>query len=199
MDYTQWRDHIQCRSDFATRITHLTRGNENVSAFDNLINILKEKKIHASSNTGYIVGKDTAVCLQDAPLLSIAENLLYEAEHSDHLRYEAYGLRFNKQWLYSKGARPVIYGETNYLKRILPESEYWRIVNLDLNDNEHLIDWTHEREWRFKGDLEFEYDEIEILVYSSEDYQKLVKFLQDYDSNILLQINGIVPLQSVIN
>ena len=157
MDYKQWRKHIECRSDFVTRITHLTKAKEGLSGLDNLIKIIKDKKIQGSSTaSGYIVGNDTAVCFQDAPLLAIAENLLFEEAHSDITRYEPYGLRFNKQWLYQRGARPVIYGETNTLKDMLPEPEYWRIVNLNLNDGKNLIDWTHERECRFKGDIEFD-------------------------------------------
>lgn len=201
MKHQEWRSHIQRRTDFATRITHLTKSNNGLSAFQNLIKILSEKKLYGSTQkSGFIVGTESAVCFQDVPLLSLAENIEYEKEHcTGKIRYEAYGLRFNKCHLYQKGARPVIYGETEYLKEILPETEYWRIVNHNLADVNHLIDWTHEREWRIKGSLEFKYKDIEIIVYSDDDYQNMVKYFQDNNPSALTEIHGIIPLQSVLN
>lgn len=201
MKHQEWRSHIQRRTDFATRITHLTKANNGSSAFQNLIKILSEKTLYGSTQkSGFIVGTEPAVCLQDVPLLSLAENIEYEKEHcTGKMRYEAYGLRFNKRHLYLKGARPVIYGETDHLKKILPETEYWRIVNHNLTDADHLIDWTHEREWRIKGSLKFEYEEIEILVYDDEDYRNIVKYFQNNNPSALTEIHGIIPLQSVLN
>ena len=49
--------------------------------------------------------------------------------------------------------RPVIYDKTISAKKYLPENEWWRIVNLDLSDEDRFIDWTHEREWRVPNDF----------------------------------------------
>lgn len=50
--------------------------------------------------------------------------------------------------MYKKGGRPVIYDQTIEAKKYLPESQHWRIVNFDLSNDDRLVDWTHEREWR---------------------------------------------------
>lgn len=109
-------------------------------------------------------------------------------------RYEAFGLRFNKGILFQKGARPVIYGTKVELEN-LPFNEQWRCVQLDLTNPDSIIDWTHEREWRIAGDLQFEYNEIEVIVKDVESYRR---FIERYKSQQLLdEINGIVVLNSL--
>lgn len=64
--------------------------------------------------------------------------MLYEKklreEGNGKVRYNAFGVRFNKAWIYQQSGRPVIYEEKDLMKELLPEDEYWRIVNYDLND-----------------------------------------------------------------
>lgn len=92
----------------------------------------------------------------------------------------------------------VIYDETNRAKEYLPENEWWRIVKLDLSNKEHIIDWTHEREWRVPGELCFEYSQCEIIVPNSKYYKKFVKYCLDKNrEDILLKIRGIVVIASV--
>lgn len=80
----------------------------------------------------------------------------------------------------------------------MPESEWWRIVRLDLSDKEHIIDWTHEREWRVPEELCFDYSQCEIIVPSSKYYHKFVKYcLEKNREDILLKIRGIVVMASV--
>ena len=62
------------------------------------------------------------------------------------------------------------------MKSLLPDDEYWRIVNYDLSNSQYMIDWTHEREWRIPGNIEFEYKNIEILVESSEYCRKFIDY-----------------------
>ena len=94
--------------------------------------------------------------------------------------------------------QPVIYDETNRAKEYLPENEWWRIVKLDLSNKEHIIDWTHEREWRVPGELCFEYSQCEIIVPNSKYYKKFVKYCLDkIREDILLKIRGIVVIASV--
>ena len=120
------------------------------------------------------------VFAEEAPLNAIAENLLYEKklrkETNCKVRYSAFGIRFNKAWIYKKGGRPVIYEEKELMKSILPKEEYWRIVNYDLTDTNHMIDWSHEREWRLPGDIEFEYKDIEVLVVSNKYYRRFIEY-----------------------
>ena len=203
MNFNDWRNRYKNRNDISSRLTHLTKGNTSEEAFKIMLKILEEKTIVGSTTeTGFIVGSKAAVCLQEAPLNAIAENLLYEKalreKSGDIVRYSAFGLRFNKAWIYKKGGRPVIYEEKNLMKSILPSDEYWRIVNYDLSDNKYMVDWTHEREWRVPGNIQFEYKNVEIIVESNTYYQKFIDYcVLKGKIDMLRQINGIVVLDTI--
>lgn len=203
MVFDEWRNRYKNRNDISSRLTHLTKGNTSEETFQILMKILEMKKIIGSTTeTGFIIGNKPAVCFQEAPLNAIAENLEYEKklreDTNDKVRYKAFGLRFNKMWIYNKGGRPVIYEEKELMKSILPKEEYWRIVNYDLHDRQHIIDWTHEREWRVPGDIDFEYKDIEILVPSNRYYKKFIEYcMQNNTLEILKEINGIVVLNTI--
>lgn len=200
MDKKQYIERISHRSDIALRLSHLTRGENSSAAYENLMKILKEKKLKA--NNGYVVGQQNVVCFQEAPMNSIAENLIYEKLlrkelGSPIIRYSAFGLRFDKSFIFRKGGRPVIYGKSKELKEILPQEEWWRIVNMSLQ-SEEIIDWSHEREWRIKGDLEFSYNNVEVIVSSERYYKKFVKqCLEEGMEEMLCSIKGIITLSGV--
>lgn len=203
MDKQDWRKRFKNRVDLSSRVTHLTKGDTDDEAFENLISILEEKCIRASkTGSNFINGDIPAVCLQEAPLIAIAENLQYEEklrkEENQKIRYLGFGIRFQKHFIYQKNGRSVIYDDTNQAKEYLPESEWWRIVRLDLSDKEHIIDWTHEREWRVPGKLLFDYSQCEIIVPSPVYYRKFVEYcLENNREEILLEIQGIVVMASV--
>lgn len=198
MDHKDWRNRLNNRNDMAARITHLTRGNNDDEAFENLWKILKDKKINGSGNSGFINGRRKAVCLQELPLSAIAENLMYEEKLNDKVRYSSFGIRFHKGFIYKRGGRPVIYEKKELMKSMLPESEYWRIVDLDLSDADSYVDWTHEREWRVPDELIFDYGNIEVIVKRGKYYRKLVEHCIAEDrTDILVGIHGIITLDSV--
>ena len=189
---------MKSRNDMSSRLIHLTRGKNDDEAFENLWKILIDKKIKGSGSGGYVIGDTKAVCLQELPLTAIVENLLYEDSLNDKIRYSPFGIRLSKPFVYKKGGRPVIYENSTLMKNYLPESEYWRIVNLNLTDKESCMDWTHEREWRVPGELCFEYSQCEIIVPNSKYYKKFVKYCLDKNrEDILLKIRGIVVIASV--
>lgn len=207
MAYTsdKWLKRMSSRTDLTMFLTHLTRPVDGTTSTNVLIKILKERKINGSTTeSGFIVGTNKAVCFQEAPLSSLAENVLHEetvrksiAESGKKLktRYEAAGLSFVKPYLYKKGARPVIYEQTEVAKRFLNTDEYWRIVNFDLNDGKNIVDWTHEREWRIKGDFEFELNRVTVILPNRKAYKE---FIQNAGEEILTSIEGIVCVRSVI-
>ena len=101
MNFNEWRNRYKNRNDISSRLTHLTKGYTSEEAFKIMLKILEEKTIVGSTTeTGFIIGSKAAVCLQEAHLNAIAENLLYEKELreklGDKVRYSAFGLRFNK-------------------------------------------------------------------------------------------------------
>lgn len=198
MDHTIWRDRLNTRNDMGARLTHLTRGENDDDAFENLCKILIDKKLKGSGNSGFINGNRKAVCFQDLPLTAIAENLRYEEALNDKIRYSPFGIRFHKRFIYKNGGRPVIYENKELMKSMLPENEYWRIVDLNLENATSFVDWMHEREWRVPDELVFDYDNIEVIVKQSKYYRKLVEYCRDKDRmDILVGIRGIVTLDSV--
>lgn len=201
-----WRKRVLRRADFSARITHLTKRKKNKNALNVLFEILDSKELKGSDHNGFIVGTSRAVCFQELPLYALAENVFYEKELFDNSndsncapRYEPFGIRFNKGQCYQNhGARPVIYGSTKELKDSLPPEEYWRIVNLDYTDSRKIIDWTHEREWRVKDNLNFEYSEIEVIVEDPESFRKFIEYYQNKKPNLLREIQGIIVLNSLL-
>lgn len=204
MNKKDWRKRFKNRVDLSSRVTHLTKGDTDDEAFKNLISILEERCIRASkTGSNFINGDIPAVCLQEAPLIAIAENLQYEEtlreeDEKQRIRYLGFGIRFQKDFIYQKNGRPVIYDDTNQAKEYLHKSDWWRIVRLDLSDENHMIDWTHEREWRVPGELLFDYSQCEIIVPSPVYYHKFVEYcLENNREEILLEIQGIVVMASV--
>ena len=198
MDHSDWRKRISSRNDMAARITHLTRGNNSDEAFENLWKILIDKKLNGSGNSGFINGNRKAVCLQELPLIAIAENLMYEKTLNDKVRYSPFGVRFHKGFVYKNGGRPVIYEDKEIMKSFLPDSEYWRIVDLNLSNTKSYVDWTHEREWRVPDELSFDYNNIEVIVKSGKYYRELVeRCIEIGRTDILTGIHGIITLDSV--
>jgi hypothetical protein len=198
MDSKSWLNRMKSRNDMSSRLIHLTRGKNDDEAFENLWKILIDKKIKGSGSGGYVIGATKAVCLQELPLTAIVENLLYEDSLNDKIRYSPFGIRLSKPFVYKKGGRPVIYENSTLMKNYLPESEYWRIVNLNLTDKESCMDWTHEREWRVPDKLRFSYGCIEVIVKNGKYYRKLVeRCISEDRMDILTEIRGIVTLNSI--
>lgn len=204
MSYTreQWLRRYHNRTDISIYLTHLTKGNddEGLNSVDVLIKILNEKVLCGSTKkNGFISGSDRAVCFQEAPLQGVCQNLMHEMTYREELggkkRYSGNGLTFEKNYVYHRGGRPVLYEKIQEAKRILPKDEWWRIVSYDIGSDEHIIDWSHEREWRVKGDFEFELSEVYVLLSKKEVYKY---FVQRVDETILKEIAGIIVLNPLI-
>ncbi|PED32362.1 DUF2971 domain-containing protein [Bacillus cereus] len=207
MGYTfeQWRVRYSKRSDISSYLVHLTRpvynekGEKVKSSLKVLNEILTSKKlIGSTTKTGYIIGKNKAVCFQDMPLHSVCQNALFEeleTKDKTKRRYVPIGIAFPKQYVYQKGGRPVIYEKKEVAKKILPEDEWWRIVNLNLDDTNNYIDWMHEREWRLKGDFEFELSRAIVLFSNGKVYRA---FIKNTDEKILQELSGINMMAPII-
>jgi hypothetical protein len=199
-----WKNRLSERSDLSSSIVHLTRKGTAANLVEQLLKILDDKTlIGSTTDSGFIVGKTPAVCFQDAPLHSIAQNIWFEQKYrkqnpSAKVRYYAVGLSFKKDYAYKKGARPVLYEQTEKAKKILPENEWWRIVNFNLSDNNSIIDWTHEREWRCPNDFTFAISEVTILLTNQHMYQLFIKTCEEKGLDIHQKIRGIVVMGEVL-
>lgn len=201
----EWKARIAERSDMSTSLIHLTREKDDDSVYNILYKILKSKKIIGSTTaSGFICGNNTATCFQDVPLSSMCQNVYYEQKRIEtgkdkKIRYRAIGLLFQKDYVFKKGGRPVLYDKTQDAKKYLPKDEWWRIVNMDFSDKDNIVDWSHEREWRLKGDFEFELEEATILVIKYSTLKPIVERIKKEDGiDIRDKIKGIHSLTNVL-
>lgn len=211
--YDDWLKRIANRNDITAVLTHLTKPNQadlanltedeiNIKAVDNLIKILKDKKLNGSNTQiGFIVGSTPAVCFQDTPFYSLMQNIEYEkrirqGNPNGKIRYCGVGVAFNKFYIFTKGGRPVLYEKTEIAKKILDKNEHWRIVNHQLDiENPNIIDWTHEREWRVPQCLEFDIENTCVILYN----KKCVKyFSENCPKEISQNLDVIINLKAFI-
>lgn len=204
MEMKKWKKRIAERSDMTTKLVHLTKpadfGDNKMSCLEVLIKIIKEKRLEGSTTeSGFIVGSRKAVCFQDTPLYSLAQNVYYEQKlkssgESKKIRYYGWGLIFDKKFIYKNNGRPVIYDNTLQAKEYLPDNQWWRIVNLDLSDENNIIDWTHEREWRVPEYLDFKLEDISIIVPNHKNFKKVIKEFDNIGIDILNEVRSIINL-----
>jgi hypothetical protein len=200
-DVTIWRRRIAERTDLSSYVTHLTRAQDNKSLAEVLLSIVSDQKIRGSDPAeSFIHGEQRAVCFMDAPLSGICQNASFEKKYAcknpnARIRYKSCGVMFEKSYVYSRGGRPVIYDRTADAKKYLPENEWWRIVNLDLTDEDNIIDWTHEREWRVPGAFKFDIKETTVLLPNQKVYRE---FIQECPSNVLSRLGGLIVLDRVL-
>lgn len=203
-DTDTWSKRIAERTDISSQIVHLTRGSGDKAAHEVLFEIVSQQNlIGSSTKSGFICGSRKAVCFQDAPLVSICQNVFYEQKYrksnpSSKDRYRAIGIAFSKPYVYRKGARPVIYDKTAEAKKYLPQTEWWRIVNYDLTDPKKLIDWTHEREWRIPDDMSFDLKQATLLFVSSKTYRAFEEICEENKSDCLKKVKGIVVMDNLL-
>lgn len=197
-NHSTWIKRIRQRSDMSAYITHLTRENDEDKALDVLIKILNERTIKGSTNSGFIQGSERAVCFQDAPLSGITQNLIHEQDNREELggkvRYRPIGLSFRKNYVFNSGGRPVIYEKKGDALVKFP-NELWRVVTFDLSNPENIKDWTHEREWRIKGDFQFKLSQATILLTNDRAYKD---FIKKAGIDLVNSVAGIVVLDPVL-
>lgn len=152
-------------ADLSASVTHWTKARGGRTAFDVLRCIIRERRIIASTTEGgFIKANQRAACFSETPV-TVMMRVYRLAEH-DHraklfVKWEPYALSFWKPDIYQFfGGRPVLYlSEEEYDRLVrrnnLESSDAWRVVRLDHQVLEEAIDFTHEREWRTPGDVDF--------------------------------------------
>lgn len=197
------------RPDLTPYLIHLTKNTkaeDEYSAYDNLVNILKEGEIWGSNNTGYIKGKgNTATCFMDIPFTSLKYVLNEENSSPENPRYEPYGIFVEKNYAYKHGVRPVLYLSDDEIDDLnIPQNELWRVVKLEVH-NRDWVSWLHEREWRCNGDFQLPAKmkpyirtfRLGVLVKTYRDVLKLQKEMNDNPSDFNIEISTILPLDII--
>ncbi|HQT25640.1 MAG TPA: hypothetical protein PLK99_03475 [Burkholderiales bacterium] len=131
------------RGDLSNRLIHLTKGNTLEEASTNFLEIVRQGKL--IGGTGHIRGGYTCVCFSEAPITVLSQVLSNPTVHD--MRYAPLGIMVQKQWLFERGGRPVIY-QSDAEFELLPEELKYRHVRYEPQRN---IDHTWEREWRIKA------------------------------------------------
>jgi len=131
------------RDDLSPYLFHYTNLN---TPFLDWINILSDQMIKS---------KNPYICLTEAPATSMVKMLDYFNKNNG--RFSKYCIGFDRNLLINrKGARPVIYGDSNEYAAIQKTGLEWRFVEFDLNKP---IDFTWQREWRIKGNC-FDFSDL---------------------------------------
>lgn len=122
-----------------------------------LLRIVAARRLHASGLA--IRGKYPVVSFTAVPLNELPTLRVFRA-HRGRWDFEPYGICIRRSWLESRGARPVIYEDEPAWQK-LPEVER-PFFQLRLGKGHRSksgnggaqVDWSVEREWRHRGDLE---------------------------------------------
>ena len=185
-------------SPFLIHLTKNTKTDDEYSAFDNLVSILKTGQIWASDKKkGFIKGANGAACFMDVPFMSLKYVLNKETANPDNPKYEPFGIVVTKQTAYSKGARPVLYLSNQEIKEIsVANEELWRVVRFEGIQTKE-INWTHEREWRAKGHFELPSEPIAALVKSLKYVEELSELIKERPSEFKSKPQSIIPINVV--
>lgn len=149
---------MKAREDISNSLIHFTKGANCNEAFDNLLSIIRMKRINGNSRN--IKGTFKCICFSETPPRFLTAGLINENYYS---KYSPFGIMVSKEYLFALGGRPVIY-ETDSEYESLSYTHKWRHVLYDLN-LKPPIDFTWEKEWRIKAEyLEINNENIKIIV-----------------------------------
>ncbi|MCC4600369.1 hypothetical protein [Xanthomonas melonis] len=186
------------RPDLSPYLIHLTKNtkkDDDYSAYDNLVHILKTGSIWGStSQTGMIKGKNRAACFMDVPLSSLKYVLTPGNSDPQKPRYEPYGIAVTKRYGHENGCRPVLYLSDTETKDLgIPAGELWRVVRFEVS-KDGWVSWLHEREWRCKGDFSLPEFIQAAFVRNSKEASKLTKLLADHADEFKCIPRSVIPM-----
>jgi len=157
------------RFDISPQVIHFTKGRDDEDAFGNLCSILEAGEIFGAE--GNIRGGFTCVCFTEAPLAALGEGLVNDVAYS---KYSAFGVMFDKRHIFALGGRPVIY-QSGVEYDALPEELRWRHMRYE-PDQEDVVDFTWEREWRVPaGSVQISAEVAGIVVPDDAWAQRLIE------------------------
>lgn len=124
------------------------------SDLDVLLRILSMRRLIAS---GHLIRCRTpVVCFTAQPLEQFPDRRVYRS-HLGRWDFTPYGICFDRDWLESQGARPVIYGDEQKWKDLgAGDRPYFQMASRRRSDGDEAGKiWIEEDEWRVVGDVDF--------------------------------------------
>lgn len=174
------------RIDISPFLVHFTGGDNLEDAFRNFQTIIAEQRLLGTGNR--IRGGYHCVCFSEAPISSLTRGLVNERYYS---RYSPFGILVAKEWIFTRGGRPVIY-QTEEEYTSLPEDLRWRHMRYDIRGGFERVDFTWEREWRIPIDsLEFDNVVASLVVLDTSWAHRLVLEHEKEEGYRVLQYSAI--------
>ena len=160
---SEFLDELLFESDTADR-----------SAFAALVHIIQQRRLFASCEG--IRGKHRVVSFTAVPLIDLPRQRVFRP-HRGRWDFEPYGICIRRDWLETRGTRPVSYGDDD-LWESLPEPErlFFQKQITRSRKSERVVDWSSEREWRHVGDVDLAHlpkDEGLVFVPTIHEAQQL--------------------------
>ncbi len=184
------------RPDFSDYLVHFTvnskpkgdnsdnpiKDYENMTAFERLINILKDQKIVASRMPW---SGCRAVCFTECPWSSLLDHTT---------KYSPFGLGFHKAFIFSRNGSPVYYVRPDQFEKqewhedlypfVTPFWPKYRPGHLKEKYSFQTCDYSHEREWRTPHDLCFDYSQISFVIINTyEELNQIPEAIRDSVGN----------------
>jgi hypothetical protein len=175
------------REDLSEKLIHLTRDFYKKSAKSGFLKILSNKYLLGTETN--IEDSSKCICFSEAPISSIGRII---ARKTGEIRYSPYGFMFSKEYLFKLGARPVLYQTEDEFK-LLPEELKYKHVKFDLSKSKK-VDWTWEREWRFKTEkLILDPKETTVIIPNRQILEELIAQYQAERREISTRVFGAFP------
>ncbi len=175
------------RGDLSNHLIHLTKRQPDIDEKNVFESIVNERRLRGSDTD--IRGGYKCVCFSEAPIHVIARSLI--GEDKKEFRYAPYGVMVSKNWLFSKGGRPVLYQPEAEYYLLNEESRYKHVKYDPINGT----DYSWEREWRIKIDeLPLDPKETTLIVPTRETIDNFINIHTQKNSH-LTDILGI-PVNS---
>jgi hypothetical protein len=132
------------RDDLSTKLIHLTSDKPTQSGEESFFSIIESGKLVGSSKA--IRGGAKCICFSEAPISKLG--FLLSRKKEAQSKYSPFGIMIDKGYMFDLGARPVIYQPESEFVQLTRDNQF-RHVRFEPNKG---IDWTWEREWRYKAD-----------------------------------------------
>lgn len=127
------------------------------SVLATLARIVAQRRIASTSTVSR--GNRGVVSFTEVPIEEFSQRRVFR-KHLARWDFEPYGISISKEWLRSRGASPVIYGDESAWKSLSHDQSPFFQVSQSRVSRENRectsIDWTAEREWRHVGDLDLD-------------------------------------------